>query len=378
MVLLFRYLQSNIQADLKRKMVFLGGPRQVGKTTFATALLGKDKEKSEAYFNWDVTSSRKKIMAEELPFDAPLIVLDEIHKYSRWHNLVKGFFDKYKNSTAFLVTGSARLNQYRRGGDSLVGRYHYYTLHPLSLGELKRFEDETLQKLLKFGGFPEPFFTENEVQWRRWQRDRDELLIREDIRDLERVRELTHIGLLLDTLPDRVGSPLSVESLRKNLEVSHDSVKRWLDIFENLYITYRISPFGSPKIRAVKKEQKLYFWDWSKVPSPGEKFENLVASQLLKYCDFLQDTEGHRMELRFLRDTDKREVDFVVIKDKKPIFAVECKTGEKQISPHIRYFKERTNIQKFYQVHLGTNDYEKDGVRVCPFVTFCKEVMVVV
>jgi predicted AAA+ superfamily ATPase len=196
-----------------------------------------------------------------------------------------------------------------------------------------------------------------------------------DLRELERVHEVSLIELLLEALPDRVGSPLSLQSLREDLHVSHDSVRRWLGILENLYLCFRIAPYGAPKIRAVKKEQKLYLWDWSRLADPGARFENLVACQLLKYCHFVEDAEGHRMELRFLRDTDRREVDFVVLRDKRPEMAVECRTGERQVSPHARYFRERTAIRRFFQVHLGSRDHgdAESDVRVLPFRTFVAE-----
>ncbi len=178
---------------------------------------------------------------------------------------------------------------------------------------------------------------------------------------------------LVDLLPDGVGSPLSVKSLREDLEVDHKTVERWLQILENLYVCFRISPFGAPAIRAVKKERKLYLWDWSAVAEAGPRFENLVASQLLKYCHWLEDTEGHSMELRFVRDTDKREVDFVVLKNRKPSFAVECKSGEKAPSPAARYFRDRTPIPSFFQVHLGSRHYESGGITVVPFERFCVE-----
>ena len=172
-----------------------------------------------------------------------------------------------------------------------------------------------------------------------------------------------------------MGSPLSLESIREDVEVSHDSIRRWLRIFENLYICFRIAPFGSKKIRAVKKEKKLYFWDWSQVENHGLRFENLVASQLLKYCHLKEDIEGFKMELRFIRDTDKREVDFVVLQDGKPLFAVESKTGEKTKSTSAAYFRARTDIPRFYQVHLGTKDYGDEGkdTRVLPFTKFVRE-----
>jgi uncharacterized protein len=162
--------------------------------------------------------------------------------------------------------------------------------------------------------------------------------------------------------------------LSEDLEFNFRTIENWVSILEKVYFCYRILPYGSQKIRAVKKEKKVYLWDWSACEDSGSRFENFVAGHLLKYCHFIEDTQGDAMELRFLRDTDKREVDFVVLKNKKPIFAVECKSGERSLSPHIKYFKERTSIPKFYQVHLGTKDYAPEsGVRVLPFIKFCQE-----
>ncbi|MBI2027947.1 MAG: ATP-binding protein [Deltaproteobacteria bacterium] len=372
-----RYIEKNVLKDIQDKLVFIGGPRQVGKTTFAFHLLGARKGKDHpGYLNWDIDLHRQKIIQRKISSIAPFMVFDEIHKYVRWRNFMKGFFDLYYPKRQALVTGSARLDYYRKGGDSLQGRYHYYRLHPYSLNELSKHPGrDELDALLQFGGFPEPLFKADATEWRRWQRERISRILRVDLRDLERVSEISHLEVLMEALPARVGSPLSLQSLREDLGVSHDSIRRWIQIFENLYICFRISPFGGPKIRAVKKEQKLYFWDWSQVESPGGKFENMVASQLLKFCHLKEDTEGYNMELRYVRDIDKREVDFVVLQDKKPLFAVECKTGDEKTSQTALYFKERTLIPKFFQVHLGKKDYgyEDKGVRVLPFLTFIKE-----
>jgi hypothetical protein len=364
-----RYLAEFIKEDLKEKMVFIGGPRQVGKTTLAAEILGN---RRAAYLSWDSSNDRKRILNEELPLNEPLIVLDEIHKYRQWRNLVKGLYDKNKHERSFLITGSARLDYYRRGGDSLQGRYHYYRLHPLSPGELLQQEESLdIQRLLEFGGYPEPYLKANKRHWQRWQNERMTRVINEDLINLERVNEISQIALLAEILPDKVGSPLSVQSLREDLLVAHKTVNRWLDILTNLYLVFRIPPFGSPRIRAVKKEQKLYLWDWSLCADQGARFENLVACQLLKYCHFLQDTAGEKLELRYLRDTDKREVDFVVIKNRRPLFAVECKLSDSAgLSPHLLYFRERTTIPEFYQVHLGDREFEKDGVRVMNFGKF--------
>ncbi|MBI4403866.1 MAG: DUF4143 domain-containing protein [Deltaproteobacteria bacterium] len=245
-------------------------------------------------------------------------------------------------------------------------------MHPLSLSELN-YQKGALESLMHFGGFPEPFIKQSEKTLRRWHLQRLERVIGEDLRDLERVREISLVARLAEALPERVGSPLSVKNLAQFLEVDFKTASRWLMVLENLYLAYRIAPFGAPKLRAVKKEQKLYLWDWSQVSSHGPRFENMVASHLLKYCHYNEDTEGFRMELRYLRDVDKREVDFVVLKEGKPIFAVECKSGEKQLSPHIPYFLARTKIPIFFQVHLGlTRRTPMDGVEMIPFVDFCR------
>jgi len=369
-----RYLKKAVKEDLKSKMVFVGGPRQVGKTTFALTFLPKSSGKHPAYLNWDDISVRSGLLKGELPAGQKLLILDEIHKFSGWRGLVKGFYDTNRSELSFIITGSARLDYYKKGGDSLQGRYHYYRLHPFSMTELNTkptINDFNL--LFKFGGFPEPCLRGEEKFWRRWQRERLQRVIYDDIRDLENIKEISLLELLAEEFPNRVGAPLSVKNLKELLQVAHETVDRWINIFERIYYCFRIPPYGPRKIRAVKKEQKLYLWDWSIIPEAGPRFENFIASHLLKYCHFMEDTQGFKMDLRFLRDTDKREMDFVVLKDERPLFAVECKTGEKSINTAMFYFMERTQIPKFYQVHTGGRDYEKKGVRVLPVHKFIKE-----
>ncbi len=373
-----RYLLKAIMSDLEDRMVFVGGPRQVGKTTLSLQCLsGKNvKESHPAYLNWDSLGDRKRILDGHLPAKQSIVIFDEIHKFGGWRNLVKGYFDKNKSKISFLVTGSARLDYYRRGGDSLQGRFHYLRLFPFSLMELNTNPSSSdLEQLLQFGGFPEPLFKADVRFHRRWIREYSARVIYEDLRELENVRDVSKIELLLSHLPDCVASPLSIRSLSLLLGVAHETIESWISILERLYIVFRIPPYGHKKIRAVKKENKLYFWDWSRVEDPGSRFENMVAGQLLKYCCFVEDTEGHEMSLRFIRDTDKREVDFVVIKDGRPEFAVECKLSDSKQSSKYGYFKERTDVPKFYQVHTGEKDYgnEETGQRVLPFTTFCKE-----
>jgi predicted AAA+ superfamily ATPase len=373
----FRYLQSHIVKAIQKKMVFIGGPRLVGKTTLALEFLKPKTASNPAYLNWDRTTDKIKILRDQLPLSHRTIIFDEIHKYKNWRNLLKGLYDKHHEDHRFIVTGSARLDYFRKGGDSLLGRYRYFRLHPFSITEFKTNPTgKDLEVLLKYSGFPESLFAQEEAEHRIWQKERMSRIVQEDLRDLEVVKEISQLLLLAEILPERVGSPLSLRSLSEDLGVSQPTIDRWVQILANLYYCFTITPFGSPKIRAVKKLSKVYMWDWSSVPEGGFRFENLVAGHLLKYCHLMEDIQGYNMELRYLRDTDQREIDFVVLKDKKPIFAIECKTGERHLSPHINYFRARTDIPNFFQVHLGTADYgsPKTG-RVLPFITFYKELV---
>lgn len=360
------------------KIVFLAGPRQVGKSTLALRMLGEDADESHpAYLNWDHDQDRHDILSGRLPPHQGLIIFDEIHKFSNWRNLLKGLYDKEKSKRRFLVTGSARLDYYSKGGDSLDGRYFMHRLHPYSVNELPVSSQsrDGVAQLLTYSGYPEPLSKETPTFHRRWQRTRLRRILTDDLRDLENIREVSQIELLVEFLPETVGSPLSVEKLKNRLNVAHQTVERWIGILENLFLCFRVLPFGSPKIRAVKKERKLYFWDWTLIEDPGARFENMVACQLLKYVHFFEDTQGYPMELRYIRDTDGREIDFVVLKNGIPEFCVECKNGSKAVSPNFKYFKERTPIERFYQVHLSEGDFgdPSTSARVCHFVDFCKE-----
>jgi hypothetical protein len=371
-----RYLTGPIQQDLREKMVFLGGPRQVGKTTLSLSLIPGADETHPAYLSWDAPASQRLLLGGGLPADQPLIILDEIHKYRRWRNLVKGFYDRHKSHKQFLVTGSARLDRYRRGGNSLQGRYHYYRLHPLSLYELNsRPRPSDLETLLKFGGFPEPFLKHDTRHWKRWQRERQSRVIQEDLISLEHVREISQLQLLAQLLPQRVGSVLSIANLRQNLSVAFETADKWVTIFENLYYCFRIMPYGPPHLRAVKKERKLYLWDWSLCEDESARLENLVASHLLKYCHLREDTEGDEMSLRFLRDSSGREIDFIVLRNGKPEFAVECKSGGRTLNKNIAYFAQRTPIPQFYQTHLQAGEdteWPDSRARIIPFVKLCR------
>jgi len=361
-------------------MVFVGGARQVGKTTLATDLVAR-KFKSFSYFNWDNKSDRKKIMSGEFPGNIELLIFDELHKYKKWKNLIKGEYDKHKKRFKFLVTGSARLNICRKGGDSLLGRYRYYRLHPFSLAEMlvikneiKIFDEIIIGDknyfsdfilLDKFGGFPEMLVKQNSRNLRRWHNEKTERLFREDIRDIHIIKDIGSMKLLTDVLPDKVGSLLSANSIREDLEVSHRAVSHWLDVLESFYYHFRVYPFHKKSIRSIKKEPKLYLFDWSEIEDEAARFENLIASHLLKFVHFLYDYEGYKAELNFLRNIDKKEIDFIVSIDKKPWFCVEAKLNDEKPSPAFSYFSERLQIPFMYQVIKKKDvDIIKDNVRV--------------
>ena len=359
-------------------MVLIGGPRQVGKTTLALSLLDPPDIQNPGYLNWDDLESKSLIRSGKLPAQCPLIVLDEVHKYKNWRNLIKGFYDKHRNKHQFLITGSARIDHYAKGGDSLVGRYHFYRMHPLSVSELGLKTNDEVQRLMDLGGFPEPYFAGDLSQAKRWRRERLRRVALEDIRDLEQVKDLSLIEHLLYLLPAVVGSQLSYQSLSKEIEVDPKTVQNWIRVFDNLYLTYRVFPYIPKGIRVVKRTPRLYFWDWGGQENKGAAFENLVGSHLLKYCHFIEDTQGDRMELRYLKDVEGREIDFVVLKNNRPLFAVDCKYGERSCSPNVFYFQNKTNIPYFYQVHMGQKHYQADKkIEVIPFLEFCKKVELV-
>jgi predicted AAA+ superfamily ATPase len=363
-----RYLEAPVIEDVRRKMVFIGGPRQTGKTTLAKSLCknaGCDIQ--TRYLNWDAPGDRENIIKESFPSGKGFLILDEIHKYSRWRQVVKGLFDKRGDELQILVTGSARLDYYRRGGDSLQGRYHFYRLFPLTLAELGSPSLPALKDLLTYGGFPEPFLLQSERQSRRWSREYRSRVIRGDLSDLENVQDLGVIENMVIRLPDLVGSPLSLNALREDLQVSHQSVSRWIAMLENLYMIFRIYPFGASKIRAVKKEAKHYHLDWTVIDNMGIRFENLMAVHLMKWCFFLQDIEGRDIELRYFRDIDKREVDFVIIENGKPIHFIECKTSDSSPVQSLKYLKVRFPNVMATQVILEKDIdlVTKEGIRIC-------------
>jgi uncharacterized protein len=345
-----RYLFPYIAKDLKKKMVFLGGPRQVGKTTLVKDLLV---EQPGIYFNWDRLQDKKRVLAEDWVSENQLIALDEIHKYPKWKNLVKGFYDTYKDQHSFIVTGSARLDLFKRGGDSLLGRYHYWRLHPLSLDELPTGIEprEAFKRLMEVGGFPEPFLDNDPREARRWREERYNRIIREDIRDLENIKDIQSMTLLLHMLRERVGGLIVVSNLAQDLQVSPITVAKWIEIFEKMYLIFTVRPYTKNLPRSLKKPFKVYFFDNADViGDEGVRFENLVATHLLKKCHFHQDYTGEKWELHFLRDKEQHEVDFLVLKDGKIQEIIETKWSDPQVSSSLVYFSEKLKAPKAVQL----------------------------
>lgn len=356
-----RYLYREvIRLALKRdKMAFISGPRQVGKTTLAKSL--SDEFTQSVYKNWDESRFRKlwtqdpNSLQDEFDLASTranrLLILDEIHKSKGWKQKLKGVFDELGDELQIVVTGSARLNVFKKGGDSLMGRYVPFRLHPFSYGELaghkilspdqwrtslfqrkdSQSNPEIVERLMQFSGFPEPYFSGSEKILRIWRQGRNEKIVREDLRDLSRLPELSQIEMLTALLPGKVGSPLSVQSLREDLEVAHDTVSRWLRYLNELFYFFEIKPWSKSIPRSLKKEGKIYLYDWTEIESQGAQFENLVACNLLKACHFWSDTGEGAFELCYLRNKERQEIDFLIVKDRKPWLCVEAKVSDKNI-----------------------------------------------
>lgn len=383
-----RYLTKGIEEDLSERMVFIGGPRQVGKTTLARYI--SEQYDRHTYLNWDNPKHKLRITSQQWPPDMQCIVLDEVHKFDRWKNLVKGIWDTRNDKEKIVVTGSSRLNIFRSSGDSLMGRYHYHVLHPFSLKEINEDEsitpvmpkkchllkfpdrNQNIDRILKFGGFPEPLLGGTERKLQRWQNERFERIFREDIRDSEKVRNLSQVELLGALLPKRVASPLSLASLSEDVQTSPKTIINWMELLCRNYYCFRVLPFHNRLERALKKESKYYLWDWSEVPDEGARFENLVASALLKFCDFYYYTYGSKTRLWYIRDREGREVDFLVTWDETPWFLVECKQ-KKTRAKALSYFGDRLNVlQRFLVTRKEDNHYfdKANKIHVIPASRF--------
>ncbi len=365
-----------------RQMVFLSGPRQVGKTTLASVVLPKAR-----YFNYDRPADAAILVAgadrvaeaarlEEVAQRKKGIVFDELHKFSKWKTFLKGFFDVYGSGLRVAVTGSARLNVYKRGGDSLMGRYFPYRIHPLSIGELgggkldlesffrqpTKGDKQALSTLLRFGGFPEPFLAGTTRFYNRWNQSRLDLVFREDLRDLSRVQDLRAIALLSELLSARVTGGINTAGLATDLQVAPDTVKSWISILESLYDVFSIRPWFKNVANSIRKQPKIYCWDWSRVAEGGMRGENLIASHLLKSVQWWTDSGLGKCELYYVRDKQQREVDFLIVKDEEPFMLVECKSSMREsLSPALVHFQRTLRVPYAIQIAL---DGESEGVDV--------------
>lgn len=357
-----------------RQMLFLMGPRQVGKTTSCWDL--KETYPSFFYFTWDTSEDREAILAgakniaekiglNQLQKSVPLVVFDEIHKFPKWKDFLKGFYDSYPNKMHILVTGSARLDVYKKGGDSLMGRYFLYRFHPLTVGEIldpslpqeelwrdpKPIEEEHFQTLWHFGGYPDPYLKGNVRFFNQWKNLRFQQLFQEDIRDLTRIQELAQLEVMAKLLKTTVGKQTSYESLAKAVRVTGNTIRSWIETLHALYYCFEVRPWSKNISRSLIKEPKYYLWDWSELDNPGAKAENFIASHLLKAVHFWTDFGFGNFNLYYLRDKEQREVDFLITKDEMPWILVEVKLSANQgISPALHYFQKATGAPFAFQV----------------------------
>lgn len=342
-----RALAPYIRADLARKMVFLSGPRQAGKTTLARALAAE--LPFAQVLNWDVAGDRRVILGRSWSPDAALVVLDELHKMVGWKPWLKGVFDGRPTGQALLVTGSARLDAFRQSGESLAGRYFSWRLHPVSVAEWVAVSaatpEQALARLLERGGFPEPFLAESPADAERWRRLYIEGAVRDDILEFSRIGEIRAMRAFIDMLRARVGSPLSLASLARDLQVSPTTLGKYLEILEALHIVFTVRPFHRNIARALLKEPKVYFFDTGLVESgaggEGARFENACAAMLLRHAHFLQDSAGRDVTLHYVRDKEGREIDFALCEKGEPVGFAECKWAEPNVPPYLAAIAER-------------------------------------
>jgi hypothetical protein len=359
-----RRVAAPVAADLPHKMVLLSGPRQSGKTTLVRGLVGARRGR---YYSWDAPADRLAIQKRQLDLTRPLWAFDELHKFRRWRAFLKDLSDSVAREREMLVTGSARLEMYGHGGDSLQGRYLAHHLHPLTYSELcgLRFGEiaqipalgtarpgRDLDDLLRLGGFPEPLLAGSDRSAARWRLAYGARLVEEEVATLEQVRELERLELLFDRLGEVAGGVVSLNSLREDLEVAFETVRSWIAILERLDAVFRLSPYGGPRIKAVKKEQKLYFWDWARCASEGARFENMLALHLLRTVHWAADVEGEKLQLRYFRHRNGLEVDFVVLRGRRPWLAVEATLSDSAPTRGLRYFIERSRPEVAFQVVL--------------------------
>ena len=356
-------------------MVFLVGPRQVGKTWLAKEI-SKDYA-SPLYLNYDSNKDREIILDESWLPSTDLLILDEIHKMPAWKNYLKGVFDNKPDNMHILVTGSARLEAFRQSGDSLAGRFFVHHLLPFSYKESLLDKKFTLDFLIQRGGFPEPLLAENMEEVTRWRMLYADSLIKDDILDFENIQEIKTMRTLLSLLQKKVGSPLSYMTLARDLEKSPHTIKKYIQILESLYIIFLILPFSRNIARSLQKEPKLYFYDTGMVNGDaGVMYENYLAVSLLKHCQYLADTKGINARLQYIRTKEKKEVDFCLTEDEMPVLLVEAKTSDSALSNSLYYFQNKYNIPATQVVRYLNKERIKDNITIRKAETFLSELSI--
>lgn len=387
-----------------RQMLWVVGPRQVGKTTAAQ---GMDALTDKIfYFTWDNPQDRQLILdgpdsiAQHIGLytlqpSKPLVIFDEIHKYNEWRMFLKGFYDSYPNKAHILATGSANFNVFSRGGDSLMGRYFPFRFHPLSVAELvcpiiaeqeirqfpQAIADSEFQALWQYGGFPDPFLKRDKKFYYRWRKLRMHQLIQEDIRDLTKIHDMARIELLTALLNQQVGQLINYQSLAKKIRVSDQTIRHWMEILRAMYYCYEIKPWSKNVANSLVKTPKYYLWDWSLCNEKGTRAENFIASHLLKAIHFWEDTGLGDYGLYYLRDKQQRETDFLVTKNDQPWFLVEVKYNEKTaISPALYYYQKQLNAPHAFQVvinmdYIDQNCFQHNQPIIVPAKTFLSQLI---
>ena len=362
------------------QMVFIEGPRQAGKTTLAKQLISE--YKVNRYFNWDNIEDRRLILSgpsfiEKVGIldigtnSKPLIVFDEIHKLRDWKNYLKGFYDTYSEKIKIIATGSAKLSIYKKGQDSLMGRYFSYMIHPISLREsitvnLSETEiqkpisinDELYKNLISYGGFPDPYIKANKIFHAKWLQHRFEQLFREDIMTIEEIKNLSQLEVLAYILTSYATKQINYTDLAKKIQVSDQTVRKWVSILELFYFGYLVRPWDGNITRAILKQPKFYLWDWSAIKDIGARAENFIASHLKKAVSYWGDIGLGKFEIFYIRTKEGKEVDFVVTKNGQPWFLLEVKhSKENSLNKNLYYFQEQTKAEHAFQVVIDM-EYE--------------------